>query len=43
MGTMNVSLSDALRNFVEEQVARGGYGTSSEYVAMSTSSVTSTH
>lgn len=32
MGTMNVSLPDALRNFVEEQVSSGGYGTSSEYV-----------
>jgi antitoxin ParD1/3/4 len=32
MGTMNISLPDALRNFVEEQVAAGGYSTSSEYV-----------
>ncbi len=29
---MNVSLPDALRAFVEEQVAAHGYGTSSEYV-----------
>jgi antitoxin ParD1/3/4 len=32
MGTMNISLPDLLRDFVDEQVAQGGYGTSSEYV-----------
>ena len=32
MGTMNVSLPDSLRDFVDEQVAGAGYGTSSEYV-----------
>ena len=32
MSTMNISLPDALRDFVEEHVARAGYGTSSEYV-----------
>lgn len=32
MGTMNISLPDTLRDFVDEQVAQGGYGTSSEYV-----------
>ena len=32
MGTMNVSLPDPLREFVERQVESGGYGTSSEYV-----------
>jgi antitoxin ParD1/3/4 len=32
MGTMNISLPDPLREFVDGQVARGGYGTSSEYV-----------
>jgi antitoxin ParD1/3/4 len=32
MGTMNVSLPDALRSFVDDQVASGTYGTSSEYV-----------
>ncbi len=32
MGTMNVSLPDPLREFVERQVQSGGYGTSSEYV-----------
>ncbi len=29
---MNVSLPESLKDFVDEQVARGGYGTSSEYV-----------
>lgn len=32
MGTMNISLPDNLRDFVDEQVGQGGYGTSSEYV-----------
>jgi antitoxin ParD1/3/4 len=32
MGTMNISLPDALKAFVEEQVATGAYSTSSEYV-----------
>lgn len=32
MGTMNISLPDPLKAFVELQVAQGGYGTSSEYV-----------
>jgi len=32
MGTMNVSLPDALKSFVDEQVASRGYSTSSEYV-----------
>ncbi|MDN4476779.1 type II toxin-antitoxin system ParD family antitoxin [Demequina sp. SYSU T00192] len=32
MATMNVSLPDALKDFVESQVAEGGYGTSSEFV-----------
>lgn len=32
MGTMNISLPDTLRVFVEQQVTHGGYGTSSEYV-----------
>ncbi|MBX6376783.1 MAG: type II toxin-antitoxin system ParD family antitoxin [Acetobacteraceae bacterium] len=32
MGTMNVSLPDALKAFVDEQVEAGGYSTSSEYV-----------
>lgn len=32
MGTMNISLPDTLKSFVDEQVNKGGYGTSSEYV-----------
>jgi antitoxin ParD1/3/4 len=32
MSTMNVSLPDSLKSFVDEQVAKRGYGTSSEYV-----------
>ena len=31
MSTMNISLPDELKNFVDEQVKRG-YGTSSEFV-----------
>jgi antitoxin ParD1/3/4 len=32
MSTMNISLPDTLKSFVDEQVASRGYGTSSEYV-----------
>lgn len=32
MSTMNISLPDTLKEFVEKQVAQRGYGTSSEYV-----------
>lgn len=32
MSTMNISLPEALKGFVDEQVASRGYGTSSEYV-----------
>ena len=32
MGTMNISLPDSLRSFVDEQVDSRGYGTSSEYL-----------
>ena len=32
MSTMNISLPEALRAFVDEQVRERGYGTSSEYV-----------
>ena len=32
MTTMNISLPDSLKDFVDEQVSRRGYGTSSEYV-----------
>lgn len=29
---MNISLPDTLKSFVDEQVAQGSYGTTSEYV-----------
>ena len=32
MSTMNISLPDSLKAFVDEQVSERGYGTSSEYV-----------
>lgn len=32
MSTMNISLPDALKTFVDEQVDQRGYGTSSEYM-----------
>jgi len=32
MTTMNISLPESLKSFVDERVARGGYGTSSEYI-----------
>jgi antitoxin ParD1/3/4 len=32
MSTMNISLPDAMKDFVDTQVAERGYGTSSEYV-----------
>lgn len=32
MSTLNISLPEKLRGFVEEKIARGGYGTISEYV-----------
>ncbi|CAH0179400.1 type II toxin-antitoxin system ParD family antitoxin [Roseomonas sp. CECT 9278] len=32
MTTMNVSLPDALKAFVDDQVTARGYGTSSEYI-----------
>ena len=32
MSTMNISLPEFLKSFVDEQVSKGGYGTSSEYV-----------
>ena len=31
MSTMNISLPDTLKSFVDEQVSQRGYGTSSEY------------
>ena len=32
MSTVNLSLPDSLKAFVDEQVSQRGYGTSSEYV-----------
>ena len=32
MSTMNISLPETLKSFVDSQVATRGYGTSSEYV-----------
>ena len=32
MATMNVSLPDSLREFIEEQVSERGFGSSSEFV-----------
>jgi antitoxin ParD1/3/4 len=32
MSTINISMPEALKSFVDEQVSRGGYGTTSEYV-----------
>lgn len=32
MTTMNVSLPDELKAFVDEQASRGGYGSTSEFV-----------
>ena len=32
MTTMNISLPDVLKEFVDQQVSTAGYGTSSEYV-----------
>jgi antitoxin ParD1/3/4 len=32
MSTMNISLPESLKAFVDEQVSHRGYGTSSEYV-----------
>lgn len=32
MSTMNISLPDSLKDYIDEQVGECGYGTSSEYV-----------
>jgi antitoxin ParD1/3/4 len=32
MSTMNISLPDSLKSFVDDQVAQRGYGTGGEYV-----------
>lgn len=32
MATMNISLPESLKDFIDEQVSQRGFGTSSEYV-----------
>jgi antitoxin ParD1/3/4 len=32
MTTLNISLPDVMRDFIERQVAQGGYRTASEYI-----------
>ena len=32
MTSMNISVPDSLKEFVEQQVEKGGYGTASEYL-----------
>ena len=32
MTTLNISLPESMRDFISEQVARGGYSTASEYI-----------
>lgn len=32
MTTMNISLPDALKAFVDDQIAKGGYSSASEYI-----------
>ncbi len=32
MSTMNISLPEPMKAFIDERVADGGYGTSSEYI-----------
>ena len=32
MSTMNISLPESLKSFIDDQVTERGYGTSSEYV-----------
>ena len=32
MTTLNISLPDSMRTFIEQKVAQGGYSTASEYV-----------
>lgn len=32
MTTLNISLPDSMRAFVNEQIAQGSYGTASEYI-----------
>ena len=33
MASLNVSLPDALHEFIDSQVTEGGYGTASEYIS----------
>jgi antitoxin ParD1/3/4 len=32
MTTMNISLPESMRSYIDEQIEQGGYGTASEYV-----------
>lgn len=32
MTTLNISLPESMRDFISEQVAKGGYSTTSEYI-----------
>ena len=32
MKTLNISLPDSMRAFIDEQIAQGGYSTASEYI-----------
>lgn len=32
MTTLNISLPDSMRAFIDEQIAQGGYSTASEYI-----------
>jgi len=32
MTTVNISLPDSMRDFINEQVEKGGYSTTSEYI-----------
>ncbi|MCW6050984.1 type II toxin-antitoxin system ParD family antitoxin [Lyngbya sp. CCAP 1446/10] len=32
MKTLNISLPESMRDFISEQVAKGGYSTTSEYI-----------
>ncbi|WP_036798631.1 type II toxin-antitoxin system ParD family antitoxin [Pleurocapsa sp. PCC 7319] len=32
MTSLNISLPDSMRTFIDEQIAQGGYSTASEYI-----------
>ena len=32
MTTLNISLPDSMRTFIDDQIAQGGYSTASEYI-----------